>query len=40
MDLFAVKPSGYRHPADPSQRSKQTWGLVAVVVLLFASGIG
>ena len=42
MDLFGVKPTGYRHPLDPSQWSRQTWGLVAVAVLgvlLFAYGI-
>jgi hypothetical protein len=43
MDLFGVKPSGYRHPVDPTTWSRQTWGLAAVVVLgvlLFAYGIG
>ena len=42
MNYLGVKTTGYRHPLDPSQWSKQTWGLVAAIVLvalLFATGI-
>jgi hypothetical protein len=34
MDIFGVKPSGYRHPMDPSRWTRRTWQITAVIVLL------
>jgi choline-glycine betaine transporter len=42
MDYLGVKTTGYRHPLDPKQWSRQTWGIVTVIVLLallFGTGI-
>ena len=42
MGYLGVKTTGYRHPLDPKQWSKQTWALVAMIVLLallFANGL-
>ena len=42
MDYLGVKTTGYRHPMDPKQWTKQTWRIVAVIVLLallFAMGL-
>lgn len=42
MEYLGVKTTGYRHPLDPKQWSKQTWGIVALIVLLallFATGL-
>ena len=42
MDYLGVKTTGYRHPLDPKQWSRQTWGIVAAIVLLallFGMGI-
>ena len=42
MGYLGVKTTGYRHPLDPSLWSKQTWGIVAAIVLLallFGTGI-
>ncbi len=34
MNYLGVKTTGYRHPMDPQQWTKQTWRIVAVIVLL------
>ena len=42
MGYLGVNTTGYRHPLDPKQWSRQTWGIVAAIVLLallFGMGI-
>ena len=42
MNYPGVETTGYRHPLDPKQWSRRTWGLVAAIVLLavlFATGV-
>ena len=42
MNYLGVRTTGYRHPLDPKQWSRQTWGIVAAIVLLallFGMGI-